>query len=195
MIKTNLFQGILIACGLSLASLPVQMALSGLGLSNHVVLAVLAFGYIVYLLANSTSPLGRATLGIGCFAILCGASVWGVSLPLTVMLAVGLIWTVRSLLTHRRLTASMLDGVLCLFSLACALTAAVLTRSLWLTVWSFFLPQALFVYLPYPRGAAPSTAQDAPDPQGRREHFARAHRAAEAALRVMTEPHRTPFTP
>ena len=62
---------------------------------------------------------------------------------------------------------------------ATAVATAGYTRSMFLTLWSFFLVQALFVFIPGARAAvAPGSADIDPE-----DAFAQAHRSAESALR------------
>jgi hypothetical protein len=192
MIKTSLMQGILVACGLSVVSLPLMMVLAVLGVSmaNQVLIAMLAGGYMAYLLANSPSPVGRATLGAIGFTGLAGACVWGASTVVVGLLAVGLIWLVRTLLHYSSVVSALVDGLLCTMSLGGALAALLLTGNVVLTVWCFFLPQALFVFSPRrlkrsPTGQA-SVSTGAKE-QSRPDTFARAHRAAQAAIHCLAQ--------
>ena len=188
--KISLWHAILVACLLSAVSVPLMRGLQWLGGSSAVFIVVLALAYLAYLLASSPSRRGRLVLGLGSAVILLGACVVS---PVSVVVgtfAVSLIWLVRSVLFYHGILPALWDGGLCTLSAVCALGTAVTTHRLWLTVWVFFLLQALFIYIPQ-RFARVSYGQG----RGRRQAasrrqedaFARAHRAAEAALQAMAQ--------
>ena len=68
-------------------------------------------------------------------------------------------------------------------ALSGAIWAAVQSGSLFLSIWSFFLVQALFVGIPSSISRRPGSKAAGPDPEDR---FQRAHRVAEAALRKLS---------
>ncbi len=186
--RTSLWQGILAACLLSAVSVPLMLGLQGFLIrgGSTVFIAVLSLGYLVYLLAISPSRRGRFVLGLGSAAILIGACLVSPATAVTGLLAVALIWLVRSVLFYAGLLPALWDGALCTLSVICALGTGISTNSPWLTVWVFFLLQALFVYIPRRFGRSQH------DPYGQRvqtepDAFARAHRAAEAALQAMAQ--------
>ena len=91
-----------------------------------------------------------------------------------------LIWLLRCLYRYDSLASAIADAALSGFALTTALATASYTHSLFLTLWSWFLIQALFVFIPASRtttttSAAPTPASD--------DAFGQAHRTAEAALR------------
>jgi hypothetical protein len=185
-------QGVLIALLLSVVSVPLGLLLTmlGVGVRNPLLLAILAGGYMAYILGNSTSRVGRATLGLVSLAVLFGACVWGASTWHMALLAVGLIWLLRSLLTYASLLPVILDGLLCVVSLGCALGVLISTGNTFLTVWSFLLPQALVAFIPrrckrseaWHTWVHPQAEAEASD-----DKFARAHGAAEEALRCLAQ--------
>jgi hypothetical protein len=192
MAKTSLMQGMLIALILSVVSIPLMLALTVLGLSmaNQVLMAILTCVYLAYMLAKSTSRVGRATLGVVNLAVLVGACFWGASTWLVMLLAVGLIWLVRSLLNYSSLVPVIMDGLLCVVSLGCAVGVLIVTGNVFLTVWSFFLPQALVVFIPrrLERSGAWHASMSAKAKQeANADKFDRAHRAAEEAIRCLAQ--------
>ena len=149
--------------------------LTGSGLGLKLVALGLSAAYLLWLLARHEARVGRV------------ASVAAWSLAAALLLAVdpalwtwllvqaGLIWLLRCLYAHDSLRAALLDAGLNGLALAAAIATAAHTRSLFLSLWCFFLLQALYVLIP---GAAvrPGTADD-------RDPFEHAERAAESALR------------
>ena len=89
-----------------------------------------------------------------------------------------LIWLVRSLYRYDHLGAAIADAALSALALAAAVVTARHTHSLFLTLWSWFLLQALFVFLPTGRAATAAPAEPEID-----DAFGQAQRSAEAALR------------
>jgi hypothetical protein len=102
-------------------------------------------------------------------------------LPLAayVLVHLGAVWLVRSLYYYSGLLPALADLGLTLLGAAFAVWAAQRADSAWLAFWCFFLVQAFHVSIP---ASLPSRAAlDAPD-----DAFARAHRAAEAAVRRLS---------
>lgn len=183
--KPHLIQGILLACGLSALAMLATMARWVLPLPLQGLVALLAGGYILSLLLSRGARVGRLTLGTLAVGILLAATSLGLSATATVLLAIGLIWLVRSLLYYASLLSAVLDGVLCAVSLGGALGAAMLSGSLVLAVWCFFLVQALWVCLPTSLAGLGRQWRAAAEPHSPPDAFAQAYRAAEQAMRVM----------
>ncbi|ETW96287.1 MAG: hypothetical protein ETSY1_27230 [Candidatus Entotheonella factor] len=188
--KTSLGHGILAACVLSGLSVPLMLGLQWIGGGSAMLMAGLGLGYLAYLLAISPSRRGRLILGLGSAALLIGVCIVSPVSGMVGLLAVGLIWLMRSVLFYAGILPALWDGVLCILSVVCALGTVMATQSVWLTVWVFFLLQALFVYIPQrfapsPHGPARSRSQ-AESPSSS-DAFARAHRAAEDALQAMAQ--------
>ena len=72
-----------------------------------------------------------------------------------------------------------MDMGLQLLSVAAAVWALQHTGSIWLSLWSFFLMQSLFVFVPTRGSSTQSTTADLLTESG----FNKAYRSAEAALR------------
>ncbi len=149
------------------------------GFALRGLVALLGLLYVLYLLRRSQERVGRiTTLGLWLAAALL---IWllGLSLPLYLLAHLGLVWLVRSLYYHSGLIAGFADLGLALFGLAAAIWAWLETGSLGLSLWCFFLLQALFVHIPQQlrRGGSrnPSCASGT-DP------FQNAYRSAEAAV-------------
>ena len=104
--------------------------------------------YIGYLAASATRRTGIVTTLL--FWAVATAAAWFVapSIAVYALLQVAMIWLARSVLERRRPLAALAD--LSINAAAVLLATAAMTRtgSLFLTVWSFFLVQALHVAIP-----------------------------------------------
>ena len=192
MTKPSLLQGILMACLLSVLSIPLLMVLTllGWGMANQIFIATLAGGYIAFIVARSRSRVGRVTLGAISLTVLFGACLLGASTLVMLCLAVGCIWLVRTLLNYTSIAPALMDGLLCGVSAVCALAVLLSTGKVVLTVWSFFLLQALCSYIPRRlkrAGIGSPTGRPASGPPSQPDPFTRAYRAAEDAIRGMAQ--------
>ena len=89
-----------------------------------------------------------------------------------------MVWLIRSLYFHSSVLPALIDFGLCGFSLLAAVATPLYTHSIFLTIWSFFLLQALFVAIPN----VIKTRQTQPNDQSE-QRFKRALHTAEAAVR------------
>ena len=184
--RPTFLEGVMVALVASLSASVLDTALGALFGSRGVLrllIAGIGLGYVLYLLSRSTERVGRVTTLL-VWTLAAGAA-WGLGLPIMLFLLVhlGLIWLVRSLYFHSSLLAATADLGLNGLSLAVAVWAALHTGSLLLSVWCFFLVQALFVAIP-PRLPRRMPRPD-PDAEGD-DRFQRAHRAADAAIRKLS---------
>jgi hypothetical protein len=152
--------------------------------ARRAVIALLGFAYAVYVIASSGERVGRLTT-MACWLAAAGGA-WLAGLPLVayVLLHVGLAWLVRSLYHYSGLLPALADFALSLLGAAIAVWAAQRSGSTWLALWCFFLVQAFHALIPQTlaqRGTAALAASD--------DAFARAHRAAEAAVRRLSSTH------
>ncbi len=162
-----------------------MLGLSWFGGSSGAFTMVLGLAYLTYLLAISPSRRGRFVLGLGSAVTLIGAWLISPGAAVVGLLTVGLIWLVRAVLFDAGILPALWDGMLCMLSVVCAFGTAIATQRLWLAVWVFFLLQSLFVYIPKSQyGGCDGRGQTA---SGQGDSFARAHRAAEAALQTMAQ--------
>jgi len=144
--------------------------------------AALGLAYLLYALSHSRERVGRVTT----------LSLWaGMSLTLWLldtsfgfylMAQIIALWLIRSLYFYSSLMSACLDLALNFAALATACWAAVHTGSVFLTVWCFFLVQALFVAIPpavkREAGGLHATGKDT-------EKFERARLTAEMAIRQL----------
>ena len=182
--RPTLLEGILVALVVSLAASPVVFVLSLLlspVMAGKAVIVVIAYAYIVYLLAQSGRTAGRTTLAVLSLLVLLASVVLAVRWTTVVLVAVALIWGMRACTYSRSLVVWLLHGGLCLLGLGAALWAYTHSGSIVLAVWSFFLLQALFACVPPRLAQQPVEEGDvAGDQEG--DGFVRAHQAAQKAL-------------
>jgi hypothetical protein len=170
---------VLSLCGAALLAALAPWLGNGAGL--RAVIALLGFAYTLYVIGRSGERIGRITT-IACWvAVASGA--WFVGLPLAgyALVHVGLVWLVRSLYSYSGLLPALADLGVSLLGAVFAVWAAQRSASAWLALWCFFLVQAFHVFIPETlarRGRAAAAATD--------DAFARAHRAAEAAVRRLS---------
>jgi hypothetical protein len=182
----DFFEGVKVALGGSIAGGLLFSVLASLFASGFVLrgmIAALGLLYLLYLLKRSEEPVGRiTTLAVWLLVTLV---IWllGLSLPSYLLAHLGLVWLVRSLYYHDSLIAAFADLGLVLFGLAAAIWAWLATGSLWVSLWCFFLIQALFVMIPArirARNRAPTADTDP---------FQRAYRTAETAVVRLSRTH------
>lgn len=149
--------------------------------SFRAVISLLTFAYVLYVIGRSGERVGRITT-IAFFCLVAGGA-WFLELPLVgyVLVHVGLVWLVRSLYHYAGLLPALADLGVTLLGAAFATWAAQRSGSAWLAFWCFFLVQAFHVLIPVTstqRGGATAPATE--------DAFARAHRAAESAVRRLS---------
>lgn len=180
--RPSFLEGAAVALIISLAGSILFTALApalGSGLVLRWLIAAIGLGYVLYLLRRSPERVGRITVVVGW--VLAAAAIWWLQPSLLgyVALHIGLLWLVRALYFFSSLLPALADLGLSGLGLAAAVWASIHTGSLLLSLWCFFLLQALFVGIPSNlrkrAGAAPDVEHD--------DRFQQAHRAAEAALR------------
>jgi hypothetical protein len=145
-----------------------------------------ALCYVLYLLSRSSERSGRvAVLTLWLIAV---AAAWFISppLPLYVAFHAGMIWIIRSLYFHSSAVGSLADLGISGVSMAAGLWAGLQTHSVFLSIWCFFLTQALFVAVPTGINALRARTREQEIGEDR---FENAHRAAEAALRKFSSIH------
>lgn len=177
--------GLFAAFVLSVAGAAVLAALApwlGPATSLRAVIALLGFAYVLYVIGRSGERVGRiTTVASWC---LVASIAWLAGLPLVayVLLHIGLVWLVRSLYHYSGLLPALADLGVSLLGAAFAAWAVQRSGSAWLALWCFFLVQAFHAWIP------PTLAQrtDANAADTTEDAFARAHRAAESAVRRLS---------
>lgn len=183
----GIINGIIAALVITLAVGALILLLSGFIYQSTLFALVLysaTFAYLIYLLRKSSTHIGRVVIvsswaGI---SLLC----WFFDVPLThqIFIQAGIIWLVRSLYFHASLITAALDFILVTVGLAAGAWAMANTGSLTTTVWSFFLVQSLFCWIPDLSGEV-SNRQHIP--QSEQTNFQSAYRAALDAVHKLTE--------
>jgi hypothetical protein len=150
------------------------------GLTMRLLVALLSFAYVLYLLAGSRERTGRiATMVL--WALVAGVTWFATPpLPLYLIIHAGTIWLVRSLYYRSSVLPALLDLGLSGLSLVVAIGALSRSGSIFLSIWCFFLVQALFVAVPSSLKQTVNRKRADVDEDG---GFQSAYRTAEAALR------------
>ena len=97
--RPTLLEGILVGLVVSLAASPMVFLLSlllGTVMAGKAVIVVIAYAYIVYLLAQSGRTAGRTTLAVLSLLALLASVVFEARWTTVVLVAVALIWGIRA---------------------------------------------------------------------------------------------------
>ncbi len=183
----GIIDGVLIAAFIALGAGLANLLLGGIagpGAAFSLVVPGAALAYLVYLLRRSEARIGRAVLVAGWGLLSLAGWLLGLTVFQQVLAQAGLIWLARSLYFHGTLRAALLDLGLVASGLLAGAWALVNTASPAAALWTFFLLQALFVWIP---AFVPRRADD---PYYRRDdsRFESAHRVAVDAVRKLTQP-------
>ncbi len=184
----GILDGLIFAFLVSLGAGAVNLVLGGFvakaTLFNLILLGA-TLAYLVYLLRRNNARVGRLMV-IGCWALL-GLGCWLLRVPLfeQVLLQAGFIWLVRALYFHASPFSALLDFGLVSAGLATGAWAIVNTGSIAAALWSFFLVQALFSWIP---GLARMQSGETASTGSSRSSFQSAHRVALDAVRKLTQP-------
>ncbi len=184
--RPSFFEGVVVGIIASIAGSALFATLTWLMSSTHVlelIVTAISFAYIVYLLTRSHEKIGRIVV-LTVWSVI-AALAWFISLPLIlfVLVHITMLWLIRSLYFYSSIFPALIDLGLTGLSLAVAIWAGMHTGSLLLSLWCFFLTQALFVFIPASMARQSSTQHFTPE---RGDSFESAHRSAEAALRKLS---------
>jgi hypothetical protein len=183
--RPGIFQGVIVALVLSVVAGAVYFVMQpvlGGGLVLRALIALLSLAYIGYLLRSSHTRIGK--LSTVALWLVISSAVWLWSPPLLAYLLIhsGMIWLVRSFYFHSSIITSLADLGLSMLAIVAALWAAMHSNSMFLSVWCFFLVQALFVMVPANwtrRNIGHDVAEET-------DGFQKAWRVADAALRQIS---------
>jgi hypothetical protein len=184
----GIIDGVIVALVISLGAAAASLVLGGFftyAALFNLVLCTATLIYLVYLLKRSKARVGRVVV-IASWA-LTSLGCWFLDVPLftQVLIQAGLIWLVRSLYFHASIFAAALDGGLIAAGIAASAWAMLNTGSLAGALWSFFLVQALFCWIPDLNRKQPD---DIYCDQQDQSSFQSAHRVALDAVRKLTQP-------
>jgi hypothetical protein len=182
------FNGVTVGALLALAGAIGYAGLApviGGHLAARCLVAALGGGYVLYLLTGSGQRIGRLAVVATWLGITVSVAMLTPALPAALITQTVLISAVRTLYYHARVLPGIADLLLSAFALSAAVWAGTGTGSFFLSAWSFFLVQALFVAIParFPgrqRASGANAGNDA---------FGRAFRTAEAAIRRIAAEH------
>lgn len=173
----------LIAASLGSVASTVLPSVVGTELAFRGLIAGLGVAYVVYLLRRSDERTGRLVTLTAWF-LLAGISGLVVDdLLFFLLIHLGLVWFVRALYHQPGPMAALLDLALSLTALLVGIWAYQHTGSVFLSIWTYFLVQALFVAIPSADGRRRGKDADTPAP---RDPFQLAYQNAEKALRKLS---------
>ena len=183
----GIIDGVIVAIIISLGAGSASLLLGGF-VAYASLFQLLLFAatlvYLVYLLKRSNARVGRVVVIAGwAFTSL---ACWLFEVPLfeQVLIQAGIVWLVRSLYFHASMFAAALDFGLVSAGLAASAWAMVNTGSLAGALWSFFLVQALFCWIP---AFAHKRTEQIYSSQQDQSTFQSAHRVALDAVRKLTQ--------
>ncbi len=138
----------------------------------------MSFSYSIYLLGRSQQRTGRIIVTLSW--LLMSVAIWWFELPLLhyALVHLAALWLIRSLYFHTSILSTVLDLGLIGFGVAVAFWALIHSSSPLLSLWCFFLVQAVFVTIPGRIRPAP-TNQDSSNSNIK---FQQALRTAQSAL-------------
>lgn len=182
--RPSFLEGIVVALvasvGISVSVLMFDWLLPS-GLLAQVLISITGLGYLLYLFSRCHERIGRIT-ALSVYAILVMV-MWVVtpSLPWIVIAHLGLVWLIRSLYFYSSVVSALLDLGLTALSLIAAVAAYLHTGSLFLGLWSLFLIQALFTWIPADWQRRPSAGE----PTVSKDRFQTAYQVADSAVRQL----------
>lgn len=183
-----ILDGITVAAVISLGAGTASLLLGGFiiyGLLSELLLYAATLTYLLYLLRRSRARVGRVLVIAGWASASLGCWFFDIALLQQVLIQAGIIWLVRSLYFHGSLFSAVLDFGLVSAGLAAAAWALLNTGSTVAALWSFFLVQALFCWLPQ---LARAQGDDVAADRTGASQFQSAHRIAMAAVRKLSQP-------
>ena len=157
--------GVVLALLVAVAGAAAFAVLGHSPATQRLVVALLAGGYVLYLLWTSDAKVGRVVAGV----LFCTGSAlaWLAAVPLGLFLFahLGAIWLVRSCYFGTSVPTALLDLGLIVLGAAGAVWAFERTQSPGLAIWTFLLVQSVFVWIPtaarYRRTASEDAYQSA----------------------------------
>ncbi len=182
--RPTFLEGVAVAIGASFLGgacySALTMVLPG-SAAFRTLVAGIGLAYAVYLLTRSHERVGRVTALTTWAAV--AVATWLLEPPLVLYVSVhvGLLWLIRSLYFYSSALSALADLGLSLASVAAAIWAVTESGSPFLSIWCFFLVQALFVTIPVHVGQNSREGAFEDD-----ERFEHAHRAAQGALRRLS---------
>ncbi len=185
MSKQGFLEGVIVALVISIAGSVFYSAMSRFGSETQTVcymIALINFVYCVYLLTRSDQNAGRIIMLICWLLMTIVILMFKPQVLEFILYNVCTIWMLRCLYHHSNLISAMLDLVLNILSVLVALWALFHSGSVFLSLWSFFLVQALFIIIPGNRKSS-TVYQSKPNNNTKFDH---ALRLAQSAVDMLS---------
>jgi hypothetical protein len=183
--RPTFFQGVVVAAILAFVAPAIVATLTpldGLGTAVRLMIAALAFAYLLYLFSRSSERIGRVTALTAWSFMAVGTLLIYPPIELYLLIHVMAIWLIRSLYFYSGVMPALMDLGLSALSISVTIWALTRTGSIFLATWCFFLVHALFVAIP-PAISKQKSAET--KPQTSNERFDTARRQADEALRQL----------
>lgn len=184
----GIIDGVIVAIVITLGAGAASLFVGGFIGDGTLFNLVLLWGtlvYLVFLFKRSSTRVGRVVVIAGWAAVSLACWFFDIALFEQVLVQAGFIWLTRSLYFHGSLFAAALDFGLVSAGLAAGAWAMVNTGSLTASLWSFFLVQSLFCWIP---DLTRKQASDIYRTQRDQSSFQSAHRVAIDSVRKLTQP-------
>lgn len=140
------------------------------------VVVLLAGGYLLYLITRSGRKSGKLLATLIVILLLLFCTMLPLASTIIVVMLLATIWLFRSFYFRHGFLDSIFDLALTFTGLAAAVTAGFVSESHFLAFWTFFVIQALHVYLPA------MTQKESHINSKAGERFRRAHDNAKSAI-------------
>ena len=139
-------------------------------------------GYLAFLLAGRQSKRGNALCFTTYAAMTAGGILFPSLLPAVLFLAMIHVWLVRVGTKYNSIFPVIFDGAVGVAGLSIALPVVIMTHSMALTIWVFFLVQSLTAFIPGKTVVAPAVTATGTSSNESKSRFDQAMRAAEDAV-------------
>lgn len=156
-----------------------------LGFST-LLIPLLAALYLLWLLISHRQHRGASLVFVGW--VILAAAIYGLGLNLmtSIFSCVLLAWIVRSVMRYRRLHGIAADAALSVAAIGVALSVAGYSHSVFLSIWSYFLVQALVFLMPEQKQR---NGKRSNHDNSSMERFEKARASAQAALQQINSVH------
>ncbi|MDH3694817.1 MAG: hypothetical protein OER96_09630 [Gammaproteobacteria bacterium] len=185
--RPTFFRSVLLGLGISITGAILFTLLSGL-ISNDLVIRWIIAGAGMVYIVNLIRISGQRVGGITTVVIwLCTSAIilwWHPPSFLYLAAHTTLIWLVRSFYFYSSILSALTDLGLSFLSLCAAVWAATHTGNVFLSMWCFFLMQALCSFIPLHFKQNRNTTSAIQD-----DRFQQAYRTAEAAVSKLSSIH------
>ncbi|WP_020407819.1 hypothetical protein [Hahella ganghwensis] len=185
----NFWRGAGVALILSLlgaTAFSVFSPLFGTAISARVIIESLSLIYLLVLLYQTSARSGRL-LSLASWLLMSALLfLFNPTILIWLTAQVGLIWLIRCLYRYGNLWTAATDAILNGLALMLSLATAMHTHSVFLSLWCFFLMQALYVYIPGKCSQRCQLTDTTANTQAGSDNFERAYRTAEAAFKRLS---------